>query len=113
MPLIQSTKSETNSISRKRGVLLALLFGGIMASLTLSVEGLGTPSEVPFFRDPRPLLVTLLFPGMLGSMAVSGNAHAWHLWVAALVNGFIYFGLGWIGSTLIAKLYRMARKIIR
>jgi hypothetical protein len=93
-----------------RGALLALLLGAIMASLTLSIEGLGAPSKILIIGDPRPTLVTLLFPGILGSTAVSGNAHAWHLWVAALINGMIYFGLGWIGSHLIARLFRRARR---
>jgi hypothetical protein len=111
MQLTESVDSEATRRPGSRGVLLALLLGGIMASLTLSIEGLGAPSEIPMIGDPRPVLVTLLFPGMLGSMAVSGNAHAWHLWVAALVNGLVYFGLGWVGSRVIASLFRRVRKI--
>ena len=84
-----------------------------MASLTLSIEGLGAPSEIPIIGDPRPVLVTFLFPGMLGAAALSGNAHAWHPWVAALVNGVIYFGLGWIVSRLTASLVKRARNIGR
>jgi hypothetical protein len=110
MELTESVEPEGTRRSGSRGTLLALLFGGIMASLTLSIEGLGSPSEIPMIGDPRPVLVTLLFPGMLGSMAVSGNAHSWHLWIAALVNGLVYFGLGWIGSKVIASLFRKIRK---
>ena len=113
MQLTESADSETTRHFVSRGVLIALLLGGIMASLTLSIEGLGAPAEIPMIGDPRSVLVTLLFPGMLGSMAVSGNAHAWHLWVAALVNGLVYFGLGWIGSRVIASLFRRAKKIGR
>ena len=35
----------------------------------------------------------LLIPGLIGSMTVSGNVHAFHLWVAAVINGLFYFGL--------------------
>jgi hypothetical protein len=112
MRLAGSVNSEAKARPISHEALFALLLAGIMASLTLSIEGLGAPSEVPFIGDPRPLLVTLLFPGMLGSMAVSGNAHAWHLWVAALINGLIYFVLGWIGSRVTASLFRRAKKLV-
>lgn len=113
MLLAGSVNSATKGRPYHRCIILALLLGVIMAGLTLSIEGLGFPSEVPMIGDPRPVLVTFLFPGMLGAMAISGNAHAWYLWVAALVNGLIYFGLGWIGSRATASLFRRARKIGR
>jgi hypothetical protein len=112
---MQSTKLSDSEGTRRFGistVLLAALMGGTMACLTLSVLGAGYPSEIPFIGDPRRTLVTLLFPGMLGSALISGNAHAWHLWVAALVNGITYFGIGWIGCRVAAIIIRMARKIV-
>jgi len=33
----------------------------------------------------------LLLPGIIGSMAVAGNAHAFSLWVAAGLNTLLYF----------------------
>ena len=86
--------------------MLALLGGAIMAGLTLSILGLGYPSEIPLMGDPRPALVTFLFPGMLGAAFISSNAHAWPLWLAALVNGAIYFALIWIVGRLCAIIFR-------
>jgi hypothetical protein len=110
MQLTESADSEATRRRGSRGALLALLVGGTMACLTLSILGLGYPSEIPFIGDPRPVLAAFLFPGMLGAAALSGNAHAWHLWVAALVNGIIYFGLAWIGSRVTALIFRKVRK---
>lgn len=112
MQLTESYGSEATRRPRSRGALLAVVVGGMMACLTLSILGLGYPSEIPFIGDPRPVLVTFLFPGMLGAAALSGNAHAWHLWVAALVNGIIYFGLGWTGSRVTAWLFKRVKKLV-
>jgi hypothetical protein len=87
------------------GGLFALLFGGLLACLTLAIERLSAPTQIPIVGDPRPILFALLGPGILGSMAISGNAHAWHLWIAAGINGIVYFGLGWLIIRLIARLF--------
>lgn len=113
MHLTESADSETTRRPVNRGTLVALLLGGLMACLTLSVLVLGYPSEIPFMGDPRPILVAFIYPGMLGAALLNGNPHAGHLWVAALVNGVIYFGLGWIGSKVIASLFRRVKKIGR
>jgi len=39
-------------------------------------------------------------------MAVSGNVHAFQLWVAAAINGLIYFGVAWLMGRLVARLIR-------
>jgi len=51
-----------------------------------------------------------LFPGIVGSMAVSNNAHAFHLWIAALLNFFFYFLLCWSTGSLILKLFRILKR---
>ena len=113
MQLTESTDSGATHRRGSRGVLLSLLLGVMMACLTLSVLVLGYPSEIPLMGDPRPILVAFIYPGMLGAALLNGNPHAGHLWVAALVNGVIYFGLGWIGSKVIASLFRRVKKIGR
>ena len=48
---------------------------------------------------------------MLGSMVMGGNVHAWNLWVAAGINGLIYFGLGWLFYLLVARFRRRAKPL--
>jgi hypothetical protein len=76
-----------------RSLLLPLIVGGVQALLTLNLEKLSTISNNPFLGGVQRCLVSLLLPGMFGSMAMGGNVHAWSLWVAAGLNGIIYFGL--------------------
>ena len=45
----------------------------------------------------------LLFPGLIGAVAVSGNVHVYSFWAAAPTNALIYFGLGWIGCSLLNR----------
>ena len=64
-----------------RSLLIPLALGGTLASLTLCFEKLSAISESPIIGDAQRFLVTLLFPGMLGSMVMGGNVHAWNLWL--------------------------------
>ena len=47
----------------------------------------------------------IIFPGLIGSAAISNNLHAYHLWIATLLNGLIYFGLGWFSFGLVARVF--------
>jgi hypothetical protein len=85
---------------------LAVAAGALSGGLTLAVEELAVISENPILGAAQHVLFYLLFPGMLGSMAVSGNVHAFQLWVAAAINGLIYFGVAWLMGRLVARLIR-------
>jgi len=89
-----------------RRLLLPLILGGVLAILTLNLEKLSATSDNPFLGDVQRCLVALLLPGMFGSMAMGGNVHAWSLWVAAGLNGVIYFGLVWVASRLASRLVK-------
>jgi hypothetical protein len=52
--------------------------------------------------------MALIFPGLIGAAAISGNVHAFHLWVAAGMNGLIYFGLAWLFYRVVATLRKNA-----
>ncbi len=100
---------ENKPFIRNRAVLSGLLFGALMSSLTLSIQKWGAPSQIPFIGDlqaVQAVLATSLFPGMLGAALLSRNAHAWHLWVAALLNGIIYFALVWLASRVIGMFFK-------
>jgi len=76
--------------------LIPVAFGGVLAVLTLNVEHLSVISRNPFWAGVQHAVFMLLLPGMFGAMAVKGNAHAWSLWLAAALNGAIYFGVVWV-----------------
>lgn len=92
--------------SFKRNMLFALLVSGAFGSLTLAAEKLSAISENPIIGAPQRILFALLYPGIFGSMVFSGNAHAWSLWIAAGINGLIYFGLAWLAFRSVAGLFR-------
>jgi hypothetical protein len=73
--------------------IIAIIFGATVATATLMIESLSSSQ-----------LVFILIPGLIASMAVSGNVHAFPLWIAALVNFGFYFliclGLGKIVKSI-------------
>jgi hypothetical protein len=89
--------------------MIAIAFGGFFGALTMALEQLSWFSGNPVVEAAMPALIGLIFPGILGSMAVSGNAHAFHLWVAAGINGLLYFGLAWVVLRLIASFVKWRR----
>jgi hypothetical protein len=68
---------------------IALAVGIIAAALTLSLYSalMGSAGRV---------LPTVLFPGILGSAAVAGNAHAFSLGIGAAINFVLYLGITWV-----------------
>ena len=89
-----------------RRLLLSVIAGGVQAILTLNLEKLSAISDNSFLRGVQMCLTSLLLPGMYGSMAMGGNVHAWNLWVAASINGVVYFGLVWVASHLTLRLVK-------
>jgi hypothetical protein len=63
----------------------------ITALLTISLER----SVSSFFGDGGFAIVAVVFPGILGSIALAGNAHAFSLLVAAGINLIFYFISVW------------------
>jgi len=70
--------------------LIALAVGIIAAALTLSLY------TTPLMGSAGRVLSTVLFPGILGSAAVAGNAHAFSLGMGAAINFVLYFGITWV-----------------
>jgi hypothetical protein len=69
----------------------------------LSFASLAILSENRFVAALQMTASTLLFPGLIGAVAVSGNVHVYSFWVAAPINALIYFGLGWFGCKLLNR----------
>jgi hypothetical protein len=72
-------------------LILAMGVGIIAALFTISLEHSVSLS----FGNAGFLITAVVFPGMLGSIAVGGNAHAFSLWLAAGINFIFYFILVW------------------
>ena len=83
-------------------MLIPVVLGCLQAGLTLGVQKLSVISENPVLGKMQEFLMTLLMPGMFGAMALANNVHAWHLWVAAVINGLLYFGVAW-GALLLGN----------
>ncbi len=88
-----------------RQKISALTVGIIAALLTLSLYTVG--SQVS--GKTGQVLAGLLFPGLLGSMALAGNVHAFSLWVAAAFNGIFYCSLTWAVLSLLTAMSRRFR----
>jgi hypothetical protein len=57
------------------------------------------------------VLSVIALPGVIGSMAIAGNNHDFSLWVAAFLNGLLYFGLCWTATTLFNSVVKRVRSL--
>jgi|SRR5665213_1293214 len=73
-------------------LFVALGAGIITAVLSASLEH----RVALFYGDVGFIVTAVFFPGLLGSIAIAGSAHAFSLWIAAGINFFFYFALIWI-----------------
>jgi hypothetical protein len=99
-----STEREAGSLNPK--VLSAIVLGGLFGSLTLAVSKLSSISENPILGTAQRGLFALLVPGIIGAGALSGNVHAWSLWIAAGINMLIYFAAGWLACWAVMRFLR-------
>jgi hypothetical protein len=83
--------------------VVASALAGTSGVGTLSFASLAILSENRFVAALQMTASTLLFPGLIGAVAVSGNVHVYSFWVAAPINALIYFGLGWFGCKLLNR----------
>jgi hypothetical protein len=90
----------------RKNLLIAVLLGCIPAAFTLGYASIAVPSSIPVLAAIQKAGATLLFPGILGAIAVSGNVHAFHLWVAAIWNFLFYFLLTSAIAALIGTVRR-------
>ena len=98
------TEVETQQRSSGWRKVSALTIGILAASLTLRSENFDSLS----FGLGR-VLSRVVSPGLLGSMAVAGNAHHFSLWAAATFNGIFYCGLALAALSLATAIGRRFR----
>lgn len=95
-----------NSTLRRR-VLFAASIAALFGVLTLLVQRVATISANPAIGVIQRVTMVLLLPGIFGSIALSGNVHAFSLGLASAINAVIYFG----GGVLLGAVYgRIGRK---
>src|SRR5271155_3863392 len=85
------------------GILFASGLGVLLGGLTLMLQRLSTISDYGLIGAAKETLIIPLLPGMFGAMGISGNVHLWPVWLAAAINGMIYFGIGWFFYVLVAR----------
>lgn len=83
----------------RKSLLLGVVLGGGAAGLTIAL---------PHFMTLNPVLFVLLLPGVLASIAAAGHVHSYRSWVAALVNGFLWFAL----SAMLGVMFQWSLKVL-
>jgi hypothetical protein len=86
--------------------VVASVLAGTSAVGTLCFPSLSILSGNAFVAALQTTACSLLFPGLIGAVAVSGNVHVYSFGVAAPINALTYFGLGWIGCNLLDRFKR-------
>ena len=103
MPEIQDHEPPTREVrfrnSRLRKVS-ALTIGIVAALLTLTLYSFGSEA----WGGAGQIVAGIVFPGLLGSMSVAGNVHAFNLGIAAVLNGILYSGLAWAALKLVSAI---------
>jgi hypothetical protein len=89
--------------SQRRRTAIAAVLSGASATGTVCFATLSFLSGNSIIAGLQAAVTYLLFPGVIVAIAVSGNAHGFSLWVAALINAAVYFGLGWFGYGLLVR----------
>jgi hypothetical protein len=90
-------------MAKRRNLLIAALLACIPAAFTLGLASMPVHSSNGSAGALQQYGVTLLFPGIMGAMTISGNAHTFHLWVAAIWNFVFYFLICWAIAALIER----------
>jgi hypothetical protein len=70
--------------------MVSLVVGTVGVLVTLSLQ---SSAVVSLGYTGLIFASTVAFPGLIGSMLIAGNVHAFSLWIAAILNGIFYCGL--------------------
>ena len=79
----------TTSRNRKIKIVVASVLAGTSAVGTLCFPSLSILSGNAFVAALQITAGSLLFPGLIGAIAVSGNVHVYSFWVAAPINAYL------------------------
>jgi len=84
-----STSVDRHFTSRRQR-MVSLVVGTVGVLVTLSLQ---SSAVVSLGYTGLIFASTVAFPGLIGSMLIAGNVHAFSLWIAAILNGIFYCGL--------------------
>ena len=85
---------------------IAFLAGAIACVFTWQIQLIDVIPSDSLLGAVKRLLMALITPGLFGSMILAGNAHAFNLASAAVLNGLLYFAtvyLLWWAVSKISK----------
>lgn len=95
-------------VYRKR-FAVGVVVGCLAAALTFDVHILSRLSSIELFDMIQFFGRVLVVPGVLASIALSGNVHAFPLWIAAVANLAFWIGACWVLGMLYNKLQERKR----
>jgi len=87
-------------------VYACLAWGTLFGALTFAVGPISSLSDNPILSALQTVAMVFIIPGLIGSMAISQNVHAFSLAPAALINTGVHFGVAWAFVSLFARLRR-------
>lgn len=95
---------------RKR-FLTGIVVGCVAAALSFDVRTLSKLSSIELFDMIQFFGRVLVVPGILLSIAVSGNVHAFPLWMAAAGNFAFWIAACWLVGAVFTKLEQRKRDV--
>jgi hypothetical protein len=87
-------------------IYIAALLGALLGGLTLLADKPAFISANPVIGAIQNAAMFLTIPGLIGSVAVSSNVHAFSLIAAAIINTVIYFCLVLLSFGMLKKVRR-------
>ena len=87
----------------RKELWVAVGWGALLGGLTFAIEPISSPAGNSISQAASAVLMALIFLGLVGGAVISGNAHAFHLWLCALVNALVHFGLSLLLISLILR----------
>lgn len=94
----------------EKSALASAACGCLFAALTFVIQNLSALSSDRAVSTAQAVAFAFLMPGLTCAFAFSGNAHAFHLWIAALGNFVFYFALCWMVVRLVRILLQRRRR---
>src|SRR5437764_15126400 len=87
-------------------LVFATVLGAVFGCVSFAIGPLSTISQNTAIAGIQKTIFILLLPGIVGGMALGGNAHAFSIWGVAIVNFLLYFGVGWLVYSGVARFRR-------
>jgi hypothetical protein len=92
-----------------RGIYVGAVTGTLAAVLTMDVRHVSMISDQWLVGSIQRVLMIFILPGLIAAAGVAGNSHAFSLIVSAVINGVIYFTVGWLLYFVVARTKRQRK----